>query len=202
MTLNEQINACEKYKRYLEEKERLLTLLKQEEDNLFLKDFVSIDRRNIEEISPEKMLQRAFLTSVNPNVSSGLMVYINDIIRTDASLSDGRPTLVSYDNGYEELEAYKKGLNIYSLYSDLETNRPILINVDNIRDFKDENYVIEHPDYYPVKESYEYHSKSLEKVSKGSFTKLYDEMQVYYFNLLLDKSRDEAFQRVLYKYSK
>lgn len=147
------------------------------------------------------MLRRAFLSVFqNTKESSNLLVYLNRIVRINDKIDDGQPDLVSIgwkesrfipENFEKKSITEKQELKAYSLYCDLETNRPLLLG-DNIpEEFGYLFNILLLPGYILQEEIYHFNSHSLEKITKGSATMPYERLQLYYFKELLKASKKE-----------
>lgn len=207
MTDLELKKAIETYRMQLEGQQMLLESVASKAIFAFTSQYFSnVSEESIQSISKDEILRKAFLSTFgNTKESSNLVVSLNYIQKVDATLSDGQPELVSIHWKYNQIEELLRvndktlqktsdGLNIYNLYCDLETNRPFLIGVEE-QDFLKNVHKIFIP-FKPTTETYHYNSKSLEKITKGSATKSFNRLQLYYFRLLLDSSREEAVTRI------
>lgn len=175
--------------------------------NFFLKTYMNITQEKIASITDDEMLRRAFLSVFqNTKESNNLLVYLNRIVRINDKIDDGQPDLVSIgwkeskfipENFEKKSITEKQELKAYSLYCDLETNRPLLLG-DNIPEEFDYLFnILLLPDYIPQEESYHFNCHSLEKITKGSATIPYERLQLYYFKELLKASKkEEVVQRM------
>lgn len=191
------------YKLHKKGKEDVLRSLSHGGMKSFLNAYANITQEKIEAIAEEEMLKRAFLSTFqNTEESSNLLVYINRIVRTSERIDDGQPDLESVNwelcknipEGLEKLSLYdskKENLNVYSLYCDLETNRPLLLGDCTPNRFDYLFNILLLPDYIPQTESYHYNSQSLEKITKGSAKEKFNRLQLYYFRELLETSKKE-----------
>lgn len=188
MTDLELKKAKEEYKIYLEDKKRLLENIS---NNTFAKQFCGLTEERIMAIKEEEILRITFLKNFeNTEESCNLIVFLDDIIRNNNEISDVQSELV----GVDSKKCYMNKSNIYSLYCDLENNRPFFF------DSKVNNGITNHI-FFIHKETgpkmYYYNSKSLEKITKGSKTKEFNELQLYFFRKLLEFSKEEAIEKTL-----
>lgn len=189
------------YKLHKQGKEDVLRSLSHGGMKSFLNAYANITQEKIEAIAEEEMLKRVFLSTFqNTEESSNLLVYLNRIVRLNDKIDDAQPDLESINweeskflpKGVEKLSIEeRKKLKAYSLYCDLETNRPILIGDDIPEEFDYLFNLITLPDYIPQTESYHYSSQSLEKITKGSAKEMFNRLQLYYFRELLETSKKE-----------
>lgn len=189
MTNTELSKAKAIFKLYKQGKEDVLKSLSHGGIKSFLNTYLGVTQEKIESITEEEMLKTAFLT-VSQNNNSNLFVFINLIQRLNDRIDDAQPDLMSIN--WEDDEKWKeKGMRLFELYCNLETNRPLLIEIDNRLPFLEKAYIIHLPDYNPQTETYHYSSQSLEKITKGAATEKYNGLQLYYFRELLKASKKE-----------
>lgn len=198
MTDLELKKARELYKMQLEGQRILLESVANKAVSTFAKQyFADVNEDTIKKIPEDEILRNAFLSTFgNTKESERILFYINCIQREDASISDGRPELLSIDWSKVILDV-PKPLNKYNLYCDLETNQPVLVDFTSDKN-RDKNIIFLPKNFLecPLKETYYYSSKSLEKITKGYATEPFKRLQLYYFKQLLESSREEAVSRV------
>ena len=142
MTDLELKTAREKYKILSDGKKEALYFLKYSRAKEFASKFLGINAERVNEVSEKEILRTTFLSTFqNFGTSSNLMVYINCILRENNKIDDMQPELISFDWEKEELKDLVF-LPIHSLYCDLETNKPILIDSTQYQDFSKENHII------------------------------------------------------------
>ena len=209
MTNIELENARHLYYTCLEGKKNLLGWIEYKPAHVFANQYLDINRDKIRKITTDEILRTSFLSIFsNTENSSSLLIYLNRIQRKTEKIDDEKPHLKSVNwekcinipEGLEHLslteEERENGVNIYSLYCDIETNKPVLYGDSTPNRFDNIDNIIILPDYEPKTEEYCYNSRSLERISKGSAKIYYERLQLYYFKQLLETSCEEALSRV------
>lgn len=196
MTDRELDIARRKYKQLLEGKRKMLECFNDKDLKSFAFDYYGINEEKILSIQKEEIIKRAFLSTFQEtNQSNNIMVYLNLIQKTNSEIDGIQSEFVSI-NWKNANQPLPKGLQMYSLYCDLETNNPILVDMNNFETFCANSLLINLPDYIMQTETYYYHGKSLEKISKGSATEKFNKLQLFYFQELLQNSKEEVLNRM------
>ncbi len=210
MTERELKEARINFYRELEGQKRILKCLRCSGSEEFARDFLNVTPEKIEQVDRDTILRNTFLSNFqNTEKSGNIMIYMNRIKRINDKIDDGQPDLTSVNweacenipEGLENQSLTEKeklmGLRIYSLYCDLETNRPLLLGDFTEKRFDWCENILVLPNYTPRTENYHYNSASLEKISKGAMTDAFNQLQLFYFKTLLnDDSPEEAITRV------
>lgn len=189
MTELELNKARKEYREHLEGQKKLLECMASYKVRNFTRNFCDLTEEKVRFLAEEEILRKTFLQNFSDTKeSSNLWVFLNFVGRKSKEISDGQAVIESVSC----FDTTDDSINIYSLYCDLENNQPFL--VDKIgKDVK----TIVLAELNNNKESYYYNSNSLEKITKGSKTLEFDALQLYYFEQLLENSREEAVGKVM-----
>lgn len=214
MTEVELSNAKFKYETLKAGKRLMLESLKNEEMHQFASVYFSnVNKEKIQSIHNDEILRYTFLSTFrDTKESSRLMIWLNYVERVDGILCDDQPILssINWDSKWlikkrKELNLFKENemlllktpgrLNIYNLYCDLETNKPFLVRDIDESEFFRTSHAMFIP-CNPISEMYTYNSHSLDQITKGTLTKAFNRLQLYYFRLLLNNSKDNSLTRM------
>lgn len=181
-----------KYNMYLEGQKKILECMKNEDVQCFAQKYFNLNAVNISAITKDTLLRNIFLNFFQNNEQNGnLFVYLNQIERINSDLINGQ-ALVSVD--YQK-KFLMNEFSIYPLYCNLETNKPILVDVENNKILPFSSTQIVLPLYTKEKEVY-YLKNNLERITKGFTTDQFDRLQLYYFQQLLEHSYAESTEMI------
>lgn len=180
------------YNTYLEGQKKILECMKNEDVQCFAQKYFNLNGESISAITKDTLLRNIFLNFFQNNEQNGnLFVYLNQIERINSDLINGQ-ALVSVD--YQK-KFLMNELSIYPLYCNLETNKPILVDVENNKILPFSSTQIVLPLYTKEKEVY-YLKNNLERITKGFTTDQFDRLQLYYFQQLLEHSYEESTEMI------